>query len=78
MNSITISFKDIKVYNHIKWFLSRFSPNELTIKEEIEQYSSEEKVALGKLLEQSEKDIESNKTHSHDFVMNEMRAKYGV
>ena len=78
MNSITINFKDITVYNHIKWFLSRFSSNEITIKENTEQVDSEEKIALGKLLNQSEKEIASNNVHTHDFVINEMRTKYGV
>lgn len=79
MHSITINFKDSKVYSQVKWFLGKFSSNEIEVieKEETTKLSNEDNI-IDSFLEQSENEIKSGSIHSHDFVVNEMKTKYGI
>ena len=44
MHSITINFKDIIVYKHVKWFLDRFNNKEIEVIENNNEFEKVKKI----------------------------------
>ena len=66
--------------NYVEFVLSKIiekKPN-LTTQQAIEESTSSEDLIIDKLLQKSEEDITNGNILENDFVMKEMRSKYGI